>query len=290
MERLFDDHPRRRAAWEFLLAASRTSSPGRPPLSSPWSPAGCSALVAARSPAWWTSPIRAVMAQLWRRLAPAGTPARQPPRMQPAPGHGPRRPALGGEPIGPPINMRRYSKRDGHSLLDLGLEMIEEVAGPTRPPPRGTSVASPRTRRPGSVLLHQGRRAEAEQLADPHAGVGQKPDDGLSRSVRAPCSIRRISSRLRTSTKIAVERSGAPGRSRTCYLLLRRQALYPVSYRRKRRREFYLARPTGTRSRLGRAPGMRCVRTGDRGAAMLAGRPEPAHLAGVQHAGDRDGP
>jgi DDE superfamily endonuclease len=39
------------------------------------------------------------------------------------------RPPWGGEPIGLPINMRRYSKRDGRSLLDLGQEMIEEVAG-----------------------------------------------------------------------------------------------------------------------------------------------------------------
>lgn len=38
-------------------------------------------------------------------------------------------PPWGGEPIGLPINMRRYSKRDGRSLLDLGQEMIEEVAG-----------------------------------------------------------------------------------------------------------------------------------------------------------------
>lgn len=38
-------------------------------------------------------------------------------------------PPWGGEPIGLPINMRRYSKRDGKSLLDLGQEMIEEVAG-----------------------------------------------------------------------------------------------------------------------------------------------------------------
>jgi hypothetical protein len=37
-------------------------------------------------------------------------------------------PPWGGEPIGLPINMRRYSKRDGRSLLDLGQEMIEEVA------------------------------------------------------------------------------------------------------------------------------------------------------------------
>ncbi len=38
-------------------------------------------------------------------------------------------PPWGGEPLGLPINMRRYSKRDGRSLLDLGQEMIEEVAG-----------------------------------------------------------------------------------------------------------------------------------------------------------------
>jgi len=38
-------------------------------------------------------------------------------------------PPWGGEPIGLPINMRRYRKRDGRSLLDLGQEMIEEVAG-----------------------------------------------------------------------------------------------------------------------------------------------------------------
>jgi DDE superfamily endonuclease len=38
-------------------------------------------------------------------------------------------PPWGGEPIGLPINMRRYSERDGRSLLDLGQEMIEEVAG-----------------------------------------------------------------------------------------------------------------------------------------------------------------
>ena len=31
-----------------------------------------------------------------------------------------------------------------------------------------------------------------------------------------------------------LSRGGAPGRNRTCYLLLRRQALYPVSYRRRR--------------------------------------------------------
>ena len=39
------------------------------------------------------------------------------------------RPPWGGEPLGLPINMRRYSKRDGRSLLDLGQEMMEEVAG-----------------------------------------------------------------------------------------------------------------------------------------------------------------
>jgi hypothetical protein len=38
-------------------------------------------------------------------------------------------PPWGGEPIGLPINMRRYSKRGGRSLLELGQEMIEEVAG-----------------------------------------------------------------------------------------------------------------------------------------------------------------
>ncbi len=41
----------------------------------------------------------------------------------------PVRPPWGGEPIGLPINMRRYSKRDGRSLLDLGQGMIEEMAG-----------------------------------------------------------------------------------------------------------------------------------------------------------------
>jgi hypothetical protein len=38
-------------------------------------------------------------------------------------------PPWGREPIGLPINMRRYRKRDGRSLLDLSQEMIEEVAG-----------------------------------------------------------------------------------------------------------------------------------------------------------------
>ena len=38
-------------------------------------------------------------------------------------------PPWGGQPIGLPINMRRYRNRDGRSLLDLSQEMIEEVAG-----------------------------------------------------------------------------------------------------------------------------------------------------------------
>ncbi len=40
-------------------------------------------------------------------------------------------PPWGGEPIGLPINMRRYSKRDGRSLLDLGQEMSQGALAQT---------------------------------------------------------------------------------------------------------------------------------------------------------------
>ena len=46
--------------------------------------------------------------------------------------------------------------------------------------------------------------------------------------------------RQRTGMGEGAAKCGAPGKNRTCCLLLRRQALYPVSYRRVEERAFSL--------------------------------------------------
>jgi hypothetical protein len=95
-------------------------------------------------------------------------------------------PPWGGEPIGLPINMRRHSKRDGRSLLDLGQEMIAEVPAGC-PTTRSSSAATaPTPARPGATCLVVSRIQRNAALYEP-APPGD-PVSAAGRARRAPAS------------------------------------------------------------------------------------------------------